>query len=58
MAIKNLFGRGVGFNGGEIHWVVTRGYGVGGSPTPTTGNVNNRRWLFRHFHPLLALFLP
>lgn len=27
MAIKNLFGRGVGF--GAVHWVVTHGYSSG-----------------------------
>lgn len=27
MAIKNLFGRGIGF--GEAHWIVTRGYSSG-----------------------------
>ncbi len=32
MAIKNLFGRGVGFTGGLIKWVVTRGYDIGGGP--------------------------
>ncbi len=30
MAIKNLFGRGIGFNAGLIKWVVTRGYDIGG----------------------------
>lgn len=35
MAIKNLFGRGVGFNDGQIGYVVTRGYGnFDGSPPP------------------------
>lgn len=29
MGIKNLFGRGIGFNAGEVGWVVTRGYGQG-----------------------------
>lgn len=28
MAIKNLFGRGIGFTGGVVSWIVTRGYGL------------------------------
>ncbi len=33
MAIKNLFGRGIGFNAGLVKWVVTRGYDIGASGT-------------------------
>jgi hypothetical protein len=29
VAIKRLFGRGIGFNDGAITWVVTRGYSIG-----------------------------
>lgn len=29
MAIRNLFGRGIGLTGGLIKWVVTRGYSIG-----------------------------
>lgn len=37
MAIKNLFGRGLGFNSGAIHWIVTRGYGAAPTgPAPET----------------------
>ena len=32
MAIKNLFGRGLGF--GLVHWIVTRGYDSGIAPPP------------------------
>lgn len=28
MAIKNLFGRGIGLTDGAVGWVVTRGYGA------------------------------
>ena len=34
MAIKNILARGVGFAGGVIGWVVTRGYGAFGTSTP------------------------
>ncbi len=34
MAIKNLFGRGIGLTGGLIKWVVTRGYDIS---IPTVG---------------------
>ncbi len=36
MAIKNLFSRGIGHTGGEIKWVVTRGFGIG-APLPPGG---------------------
>ncbi len=44
MAIKNLFGRGIGFNAGLIKWVVTRGYDIGGGvvhlPNACLGDVS------------------
>ena len=61
MAIKNIFARGVGFTGGQIGWVVTRGYGdltVAGEVdeiTPGRGRAFHRIRLMRWF--VIALLL-
>lgn len=39
MAIKNLFGRGIGLTDGLIKWVVTRGYSMGASAEALTGTL-------------------
>lgn len=39
MAIKNVFGRGIGFASGVISWVVTRGFGAYGGAAPPAAPV-------------------
>lgn len=52
MAIKNLFGRGVGF--GAVHWIVTRGYASGVAPPPPKpkGDGGWRRRIVREAEPI------
>ena len=44
MTIKNLFGRGIGFNDGQIGYVVTRGYGALDGAPPDPGPTGDKEY--------------